>query len=98
MKELGVTWIKIPSREKEQDGYTLDKVNHLLSSIALFLEKYRGISDKYLKNYIGLYKLKSRVKEILKKEAMIKQYRIIMNSKCRLRYKDFGSEFEFSKI
>lgn len=50
MKELGVTWIKIPSREKEQDGYTLDKVNHLLSSIALFLEKYRGISDKYLKN------------------------------------------------
>ena len=98
ISELGVTWIKIPSREKKQDGYTLDKVNHLHSSIALFLGQYRGISDKYLKNYIGLYKLKSRVKEILKKKEIIKQYKIIMNSKCQLRYKDFESEFEFSKI
>ena len=49
MKKLGVKWIKIPSGKKEKDGYTLDKVNRLHSSIELFLHGYRGISDKYFK-------------------------------------------------
>ena len=34
----------------------------------------------------------------LKKNEIIKQYKIIMNSKCRLRYEVFESKFEFSKI
>ena len=63
MKKLGV---KIPSGKSEKDGYTLDKINRLHSSIELFLHGYRGISDKYLNNYIGLYKMKDR-KNTMKK-------------------------------
>ena len=50
------------------DGYTLVKVNPWHSSIALFLGQYWGILDKYLKHYIGLYKLKNRVKKQWKKK------------------------------
>lgn len=45
MKELKVTWIKIPSGKKEKDGYALKKINDSHSSIDLFLYKY-------LRNYI----------------------------------------------
>ena len=66
------------------DGYTLVKVNHWYSSIALFLGQYWGILDKYLKHYIGLYKLK----KYWKKEELVEQYKKPMNSKYQLRFKD----------
>lgn len=98
MKGLEVEWIKIDSGKKEKDGYTLDKVNHLHSSIDLFLYKYRGISDKYLKNYIGLYKIKDRFPNFYKKAVLLKAVKLIFNSLCELKFKDFTSEFNFSMI
>ena len=95
MKKLGVTWIKIPSGKKEKDGYTLDRINQLHSSIELFLHKYRGISDKYLKNYIGLYKIKDRNRKYYEKTNFKELYKRIMNSICTLRFEDFNSEFSF---
>lgn len=55
MKELGVKWKKIPSKKKEIDGYTLDKINELHSCIKHFLYQYRGIAAKYLQNYVSLF-------------------------------------------
>ena len=98
MKKLGVKWIKIPSGKKEKDGYTLDKVNRLHSSIELFLHGYRGISDKYLKNYIGLYKMKDQNKNYYNKTTFKGIYKKIMNSMCELRYSDFTNEFSFKTI
>ena len=45
-----------------------------------------------------IIQIQNRVKEILKKNVIIQQYRIIMNLKCQLKYKDFEHEFKFSKI
>lgn len=53
--ELNVEWKKIPSKKKEIDGYTLDSVNGLHSSIKNFLYQYRGIGAKYAQNYIALF-------------------------------------------
>lgn len=89
MEDLKVTWIKIPSGKKEKDGYTLDKINNLHSSIDLFLYKYRGIADKYLKNYIGLYKYKDRYKKYYNKQIFLKLFKEIVNSMCGLRFIDF---------
>ncbi|MEG0591793.1 MAG: IS1595 family transposase [Coprobacillus sp.] len=98
MKELNVEWIKIPSGKREKDGYTLDKVNQLHSSIELFLHSYRGVSDKYLRNYIGLYKIKDRYKKYYKKQVFKILFKRIINSLCILKYKDFRSDFSFSMI
>lgn len=48
MKVLGVKWEKIPSKKKEIDGYTLDKINGLHSCIKHFLYQYRGIAAEVL--------------------------------------------------
>ena len=98
MKDLKVTWIKIPSGKKEKAGYTLEKVNLLHSAIELFLHKYRGVSDKYLKNYIGLYKFKDRIKNIHIKQVFYTIFKEISNSQCALKYNDFNSEFSFMMI
>lgn len=98
MKNLKVKWIKIPSGKTEKDGYTLSKINDLHSSIDLFLYKYRGISDKYLKNYIGLYKFKDSHPSYYHKTELYKIFKLIVNSLCSLRFIDFRSEFKFSMI
>ena len=98
MKDLNVTWIKIPSGKNEKDGYTLNKINLVHSSIELFLHKYRGISDKYLSNYMGLYKIKDQYKNIHNKRIFSKLYETLVTSSCELRYKHFSSEFSFSMI
>lgn len=98
MKSLKVKWIKIPSGKKEKDGFNLDKINHLHSSIALFLHKYRGISDKYLENYIALYKIKDRFPYYFLKHVLSSLFKSISNSSCTLRFRDFESTFSFSSI
>lgn len=90
MKELEVTWIKIPSGKTEKDGYTLNKVNLLHSAIELFLHKYRGIADKYLRNYIGLYKLKDRYQKYYQRDVFRELFKRIVNSSCELRFEDFA--------
>lgn len=98
MKELGVTWVKIPSKKTEKDGYTLEKVNLLHSSIELFMHKYRGISDKYMRNYIGMFKLKENYPQYYSKNIINMLFRKIANSLCDLKYKDMKGEFLFSMI
>lgn len=99
MDELKVKWIKIPSGKKEKDGYTLNKINDLHSAIQLFLCKYRGISDKYLKNYIGLFKLKRKHKDLLHLSSTImKLFVPICCSPCELKFEDFNRDFKFSML
>lgn len=98
IRDLDVKWIKIPSGKMEKDGYTLQKINLLHSSIELFLHQYRGVSDKYLRNYIGLYKFKDRTKNIHMREVFFEIFKKILNSSCQLKYKDFGNEFSFMMI
>lgn len=99
MDELKVNWIKIPSGKKERDGYTLDKINNLHSAIELFLHKYRGISDKYLRNYIGLFKLSRNHKDKLHLNSTIsKIFLPICCSSCELKFEDFSSSFKFSML
>lgn len=98
MRDIEVTWVKIPSGKTEKDGYTLEKVNLLHSSIELFLHKYRGISDKYLINYIGLYKFKDRSKYLHRKLVFFDIYKRIINSLCLLKYENFESNFSFIAI
>lgn len=97
-RELDVKWIKIDSGKTEKDGYTLDKVNHLHSAIDLFLYKYRGISDKYLKNYIGLFKLKDQYQKYYRKDIFLRLVTMIFNSLCELKFNDFRSSFSFSSL
>lgn len=98
MKDLGVTWIKIPSGKKEKDGYTLKKINDLHSSIDLFLYKYRGISDRYLRNYIGLYKYKNQHYRYYQKVVFIHIFKEIVNSLCALKFKDFGYDSKLATV
>lgn len=98
MDYFGVKWIKIPSGKKEKDGYTLDKINHLHSSIQLFLNKYRGIFDQYLVNYIALFKIKDRYPFYFLNSVSSSLFENITNSKCTLRFKDFESNFSFASI
>lgn len=96
MKDLKVSWIKIPSKKKEQDGYTLNKINLLHSSIELFLHKYRGISDKYLRNYIGLYKIMDKYPRYYKNDVINELFRLLVNSLCTLKFDDFNNELLYS--
>ena len=99
MKELKVTWIKIPSGKKEKDGYTLKKINLVHSSIELFLHSYRGISDKYIRNYIGLYKIKDKYHSKYHiKSIFYMIFKSIINSICELKYEDFSLDFSFTMI
>lgn len=98
MKELGVRWIKIDSGKTEKDGYTLTEINHLHSSIQIFLDSFRGISDKYLIHYVSLYKYRDQHKRYYNKEILITLYKSIVNHACTLRYKHFkkgNNEFDW---
>lgn len=57
MKELKIDWKKIGSGKKEQEGYTLEKINHLYDCIQSFFGKFRGISLRYLSGYLGYFQL-----------------------------------------
>ena len=98
MKDLKVKWVKIPSGKKEKDGYTLKKINDLHSSIDLFLYKYRGISDKYLRNYMGLYKYKDQHNKYYQKKIFLHIFKEIVNSLCELKFSDFKYDSKFFAI
>ena len=98
MKDLKVKWVKIPSGKKEKDGYTLKKINDLHSSIDLFLYKYRGISDKYLRNYMGLYKYKDQHNKYYQKKVFLHIFKEIINSLCALKFSDFKYDSKFFAI
>ena len=99
MKELKVNWVKLPSGKTEKDGYTLQKINLIHSSIELFLHSYRGISDKYIRNYIGLYKIKDKYSAKYHiKSIFYMIFKRIINNICELKYENFSSEFSFTMI
>lgn len=89
MKTLGVNWIKIDSGKKEKDGYTLEKINHLHSSIQGFLDSFKGISDKYLIHYVALYKYKDQNKKYYNKNILIQIFATVVNRSCAIRFKHF---------
>ena len=93
MKGLNVTWEKIPSGKKEIEGYTLNKVNLLHSAIELFFHKYRGISDKYLRNYIALFKYQRKHPKYYLNKVYLDIFTTIVNSICHLKYEDFNEIF-----
>lgn len=93
MDDIGVTWIKIPSGKTSYMGNDLQRINELHSSIALFLDKYRGIADHYLKNYIGLYKYKDRHNYIHMPNVFKNIFKEIVNSECKVHYEDIGTSF-----
>jgi len=95
MAELGVKWIKIPSGKKEYKGYDLTPVNRLHSNIHQFLGRYRGVADKYLTGYIGLFKLLYRNKRWHLTDIFRSLFKKIVNSQCALKFKDFTGDFSF---
>lgn len=48
MKHLDADWKKIPSRKKEIEGYTLDRINNLHEKIKAFFRGKRNIKTHYL--------------------------------------------------
>ena len=81
------------------EGYTLQKINLIHSSIELFLHSYRGISDKYIRNYIGLYKIKDKYSAKYHiKSIFYMIFKRIINNICELKYENFSSEFSFTMI
>lgn len=57
MKEMNVDWIKIASGKSEEQGHTLEMVNHLHDGIKTFLGLFRGVSKRYLQGYLSYFNL-----------------------------------------
>lgn len=55
MKHLDADWKKIPSRNKEIEGYTLDRINDLHEKIKAFLCGKRNVKTQYLQGYLALF-------------------------------------------
>ncbi|WP_162297508.1 hypothetical protein [Faecalibacillus intestinalis] len=89
---------KIPSTCQVVSDSTLKKINDLHSSIDLFLYKYRGISDKYLRNYIGLYKYKDQHNKYYQKKIFLHIFKEIGNSLCALKFSNFKYDSKFFTI
>ena len=81
VKELGVTWHKIPSHKKQIDHYTLDKVNHLHSRMKYFLHPFRGISYAFLHGYLAMF----RINESYKKAKSLSLTEELMASLMQLK-------------
>ena len=51
-----INHIAIPSGCRSFEGYNIQKINSLHSNIKRFISVYRGVSTKYLANYLALFK------------------------------------------
>ena len=52
---LHLNHIKIPSTKHRLNNYNIQKINSLHSKIKIFFVAYKGVSTKYLSNYIALF-------------------------------------------
>ena len=48
--------MEIPSGKRKINNFSLQKTNSLHSKIKSFMFTYRGVSTKYLQNYLSLFK------------------------------------------
>ena len=53
--DLHLNHIKIPSTKYRLNNYNIQKINGLHSKIKSFFVAYKGVSTKYLSNYIALF-------------------------------------------
>lgn len=60
MKHLQANWKKIPSRKKEIDGYTLERINELHNEIKAFFRSKRNVMTHYLLGYLALFQYRKK--------------------------------------
>lgn len=60
MKHLQAEWKKIPSRKKEIEGYTLNRINDLHEEIKTFFRGKRNVATHYLQGYLALFQYKRK--------------------------------------
>lgn len=77
MRHLEADWKKIPSRKKEIDGYTLERVNQLHDEIKALFRRKRNVMTHYLMGYLALFQMR-------KKEPMYLQEQVLNSLLYRL--------------
>ena len=60
MKHLDADWKKIPSRIKEIEGYTFDRINNLHEKIKAFFRGKRNVKTHYLQGYLALFQYRRK--------------------------------------
>lgn len=88
MKQLKVEWKKIPSRKKEVEGYTLDRVNNLHDEIKTFFRGKRGVATHYLQGYLALFQYRRKNPLYLNVEICRSLFYRLNCIKTTLRNKD----------
>lgn len=88
MKHLEVEWKKIPSRKKEVDGYTLERVNRLHNEIKAFFRSKRNVMTHYLLGYLALFQFRKKEPLYLLDEVLKPLLYRLNCIKTTLRIKD----------
>lgn len=88
MKEINVKWIKITSGKDEEQGHTLEKVNHLHDGIKTFLGQFRGVSKRYLQGYLAYFNIFRKYKHHYHDSEFKCIIVDLFASKGRLTYKE----------
>ncbi|HZJ86461.1 MAG TPA: IS1595 family transposase [Erysipelotrichaceae bacterium] len=84
MDRLNVRWMKIPSKKKSINEFTLDPINHVHASLKDFIYKYKGISIKYLQGYCALFDYVRYNKKFYEKEHLFDLIKDIFSIKCHI--------------
>lgn len=91
MRHLDADWIKIPSRKKEIDGYTLNRINDLHEKIKTFLRGKRNVATHYLQGYLALFQYRRKHPMYLSEKVGRSLFYHLNCIKTALRNKDICS-------
>lgn len=94
-KELGYTWIKIPSGKSSYDGYTLQRINSLHGNLKMFIRRMRGVSVTYLQGYLSLYELLHRYPRYYQRPSFRDIVVKILTTPMLYRGYDFTEDFSY---
>lgn len=91
MRHLQAEWKKIPSRKKEIEGYTLNRVNKLHEEIKTFFRGKRNVATHYLQGYLALFQYRRKHHTYLNNEIGRSLFCELNCIKTALRNKDICS-------
>lgn len=91
MRHLKEDWKKIPSRKKEVDGYTLERINDLHEEIKTFFRGKRNVMTHYLLGYLALFQFRKKEPLFLLDSVLKTLFYRLNCIKTALRNKDICS-------
>ncbi len=91
MNHLKVTWCKIPSKKKSIGEYSLEPINSFHALLKNFMQKYHGVSVKYLQGYLALFEYQRKNRNHHRKSVLNGLFLDILTSEGHLKCEEIDS-------